>query len=594
MPVLIYDGSCGFCCKWIERWKDLTGPGVVYRPSSEAAAEYPSIAPEEFEKSVQLVLPGGRVLSGAAAVLEITAPHSRFARLLQAASSGIPLLGDGLEAGYALVARHRTLFSKLTTWFYGESARRSTFEVSNGLFLRLLAVVFFLAILSFRQQAPGLVGSGGILPMGEFFSAVRATPGAWAPSLLAWNPTDPILLGLCDAGMVLALVALAGIAQPVCFFLLWAVWLSLVVAGQDFLSFQWDALLVETGLLAPFLARWRWSPRWLRADPHPMARFAAVGLLFKLHFSSGWVKLLSGDPAWIGLDALGYHFFTQPLPNPLAWFAHHLPPDLLKAGCLGMFGVELVAPIGFFMPRRIRHFSAAAVLALQAGIALTGNFAFFNLLTAALALLLIDDRAWRFESAAVRRPFSRRGVAVIACGLLACLSFVQTLHTLGWRGPWDRVLQILAPLRSSNSYGLFAVMTKSRRELQIEGSRDGVNWSSYELFHKPGDGARQPSLVAPLQPRLDWQLWFAALGRFESTPWMHSLLVGLLKGRADVVRLFESNPFPHEPPRWVRVRAFDYRFADPREKARSGHWWVRTPLPDYCPPVALSPVSGNR
>ena len=593
-PVLIYDGDCGFCKKWIARWKDTTGDSVAYSPSQEAAALHPDIPAEEFDRSVQLVLPDGSRKSGADAVLTITSPHHLFARLCHAAYRNIPLFRSSSEAAYSFVASHRQAFSIATATLWGHTAARSTYALSNALFLRALAAIFLIAFVSFAAQSQGLIGSKGILPFHSLLETVGAQSGSerflFVPTLLWILPTDAGMRILEILGISVSLIALAGILQPLCFLVLWAAMLSLVSVGQDFYSFQWDALLIECGFIAIFLSPWSLRPRWASPDPPRLARFVAIALLFRLMFSSGVVKLTSGDPHWADLSALQFHFFTQPLPTPLAWFAHHAPPDILGWACAGMFLIELVVPFAFFLPRIPRTLAAVATILLQATIALTGNYAYFNLLTAALCLLLLDDSFWkystrpvgRFVSASIRRPL---------CAILLILSIIPLLipfrNIPAQLTPLTHAYSLSAPLRTVNNYGLFAVMTTTRRELTIQGSNDGIDWKSYSLPWKPGPPDKLLPIVAPYQPRLDWQLWFAALGRYETTPWLNALLLNLLKGTPETIALFQDNPFPNSPPAYLRILSDTYTFTDQLERQQSRAVWKSEPAAIHSPVIQL-------
>lgn len=596
-PVLVFDDSCGFCRKWIERWRDLSGDCVHYLPSSEAASIYPDIPREDFDRAVQLIRPNGSRASGAAAVLEITAPHTLTARAGFALYKRSRAFAGFSEIAYSFVARHRILFSRLTALLWGASAQKPSFAVANGIFLRMLAAIFLVALLSFRHQAAGLHGPEGILPVGPFFDAVDSQLGAsafWAlPSLVWLSPSLDTLLLLTDIGIAASLVALLGAIQPLCFLILWAVMLSLCTAGQDFYSFQWDALLIETGFLAVFMAPWRWKPNAGVSEPPRLARFAAVALLFRLVFCSGVVKLSSGDETWRSLRALDFHFLTQPLPSPLAWFAHHLPVDLLTAACALLFVIELVLPFAFFLPRNPRLVAAWSTIALQVGIALTGNFAFFNILTIALCLLLLDDRCWSgflrqyresafFVTAWIRRPL------LSSLLLLSLVPLTASFRTMpSFMDPLAEAYSQVAPFRLVNGYGLFAVMTTQRREIIVQGSNDGYDWRTYEFRYKPGALNAPLPIIAPYQPRLDWQMWFAALGRMETTPWFSNFLTRLLQGSPSVLALLESNPFPDKPPKFVRALLDDYTFTTPTERSQSGAIWKREPISIYCPEASL-------
>jgi hypothetical protein len=390
------------------------------------------------------------------------------------------------------------------------------------------------------------------------------------------------------------LAVAAGLLPALLLPALWALWLSLCVVGGDFLSFQWDYLLLEAGLLACFAAAAgaRPAPR----DPPAAVHWLLRWLIFRLMFQSGAVKLLSGDPAWRDLTALTYHYWTQPLPAWPAWYAHHLPLWWQKLSCGVMLGLELLVPFMVLLPRRPRLLGAILLIFLQATIALTGNYTYFNLLAAALCLPLIDDAAW---SALLRRfgrtppdvrpaPAPRRWRSAFALFILLA-SAAPLWAMLGGHNSVPALLTRLqtavAPLRSVNSYGLFAVMTKRRFELSIEGSPDGRLWTSYPFRWKPGDPARRPPFLAPHQPRLDWQMWFAALTHYSQNPWLTNLLVRLFQASPEVHSLLAGNPFPDKPPRYLRVFAREYRFSTPDEKRASGSWWTAVDAGLYMPVV---------
>ena len=354
---------------------------------------------------------------------------------------------------------------------------------------------------------------------------------------------------------------------------------------------------IETALLAVFFLPWRRQPDWRTFTPVASAgQWLLWWLLFRLMFQSGIVKLASGDETWRGLTALDYHFETQPLPLWTAWFVHQLPGWLLCLALIPMFAIELIAPWLIVAPRRWRHGAAWALIAFQAGILTTGNYAFFNILTIALCLLLFDDDAWpawlRRAAPATTAPLTNRQRRVVASevasvGLLAALPLLSSLRLIGrWLAPLAALHYALAPLRSFNGYGLFAVMTTSRLEISVEGSNDGLVWREYEFRWKPGDVNERPQLVAPFQPRLDWQMWFAALGTYRDNPWFMRFLGRLLEGSPEVTGLLRTNPFPDKPPRTIRAVGYTYhftRFGD----ARSA-WWKREPLGLYCPPISLT------
>jgi hypothetical protein len=261
-----------------------------------------------------------------------------------------------------------------------------------------------------------------------------------------------------------------------------------------------------------------------------------------------------------------------------------------------MFGVELVIPFLFFVarPRWLRFGAAGATLLLQLLIFLTGNYTFFNLLTMALCLWLFDDALLArvvpqrlINHLTARRPpsaFALWAVRVVAGVIIFSSGFQLGGIFLGsLPQPVRIILNWVAPLRLVNTYGLFAVMTTTRPEIIIEGSDDGETWQEYEFKYKPGDLTRPPVWAAPYQPRLDWQLWFAALSDPASHPWFVNLLAGLQQGSPQVLALLGHNPFPDHPPRYLRAWLYTYRFTDPAALASDGTWWRREKVGLYFP-----------
>ena len=466
------------------------------------------------------------------------------------------------------------------------------------LFLRLLALVYLIAFVSLGVQVDGLIGSRGILPVAPLLEWVKQQVGArgyWLLPSLAWlDPSDGFLRFLCVGGAGLALLAGLELAPAAALFLCWLCYLSLVNVGGVFLGYQWDALLLETGLLAVFLAPLGLRPR-PGAPPAPVVVWLLRFLLFRLMFGSGVVKLLSGDPSWRHLTALRYHYETQPLPTPLGWWAHQLPDWFQTLSVVLMFGVELVVPFFVFGPRKLRLVACGAFLGLQVLIAATGNYTFFNLLAAALALLLLDDAALPGREAeappAAGRAWPRALLWPVA-GILGLASLAELAGTFGIAlAPLGLVESALGPLHSVNSYGLFAVMTTSRPEIQVEGSDDGVVWKPYEFRWKAGDLKRGPAFVAPHQPRLDWQMWFAALGTCGQNRWFVQFLERLLEGSPPVLGLLARDPFPSHPPRFVRAQLYDYHFTTPSELRGTGRYWRRELVGPYCPVLSLQEES---
>ncbi len=434
-------------------------------------------------------------------------------------------------------------------------------------FLRVLGAIYLIAFVSFGVQASGLLGSAGILPVTGYLQAVRHALGArayWDVPTLFWiDSSDLALHAAWILGALLALLLMAGLFRRVCLVGMFVLYLSISSAGQDFWSFQWDILLTETGFLAIFL------------DATPGRVWLFRWLLFRLMFLSGLVKLTSGDPTWRNLTALSYHYETQPLPTPLAWYMFQLPGWFQRASTVFTFFVELLVPFLIFAPRRLRRAAAFFFIALQLLILLTGNYTFFNWLAIALCLLLFVEKPAPGEPAPTR---AHRAVTLLLTIFVVTAGGLQLLDAAGITMPGARgYLGLIAPLRIVNSYGLFAVMTTTRPEIVVEGSQDGSHWQAYEFKYKPGDVKRAPPWVAPYQPRLDWQMWFAALGTVRDSPWFYGLAGRLMEASAPVKKLLARDPFPTAPPRYVRGVLYDYRFTNFAERRASGAWWHREP-----------------
>jgi len=504
-----------------------------------------------------------------------------------------------------------------------EPARDAT--TVRWLFLRLLAICYVIAFFSLGLQITGLLGEHGILPatemmrsLGEHSVGLGIKKFFLLPTFCWYRADDDFLRLQCWPGVALALLALGGVAQKLSFFLLWAFYLSLSTVGEVFLGYQWDALLLEMGLLGLLFAPASLHP--VRAAAHPVSKgslWLIRWLLFRLMISSGAVKLLSGDPTWRDLSALNYHYQTQPLPTWIGWYAHHLPGWWHKASVIAMYAIELGVPALIIAPRRFRLSACACLIVLQLVIAATGNYGFFNLLTAVASLSLLDDqfmrehtpRRWRSvlfrwmgleprplengnESSGARAfrimARSSAGLVLIVVGIVSSMVFLAPFgHPRSWPRPLVALYSVAAPFRSINNYGLFAVMTTNRPEIIVEGSLDGQTWLPYEFKWKPGELKRRPSFVEPHQPRLDWQMWFAALGDYRENPWFMNFCCRLLQGAPDVLALLEKNPFPKQPPLFVRATLYEYQFTTMEERSRTGNWWKREYKGRYCPTLSL-------
>jgi lipase maturation factor 1 len=594
---LIFDGECGFCCLWIERWREMCGGAVRFVAYQEA--EIPGLDSAACARAVQWVGADGERAEGAAAVFRAMAAGGGLRAVPLWMYNTLPGFAGLTEFAYRVVAAHRGVFSWFTWLFWGSDVRRPGFAAGMWWFLRALSAIFALAFVSYWIQMPGLVGERGILPAGEFFSAAEAAGvGFWdMPGILWWGAGEGTLALWCAVGLVVSVFALVGILQGPCLLVAWGLYLSLCTGGQVFYQFQWDGLLLEAGFLGALAAPWRiWQLGPCRLPG--FARLLIVWLLVRLMLSSGLAKLMSGDPTWWPeMTALTFHYFTQPLPTPLAWLADQLPIAAQQFSVGIMFLIELIAPWLLFAPRRLRHASAGALIGLQAAIALTGNYGFFNLLTMALCLASLDDSLLRWPRMGVAKRPARSGlplpVLVPVGAVYAVMSLVPLAAIMGWTPPMAHAYAAIAPFRTVNPYGLFATMTRERPEIIVQGSRDGIVWETYEFWFKPGDVKRAPPVVAPYMPRLDWQMWFAALGRPTGNPWFIRFAESLLHAEPAVLSLIKNDPFDGQRPRFIRAQLDTHQFASPSQKKSEGIWWVAEPRAIYLPEVALDPASGQ-
>lgn len=458
----------------------------------------------------------------------------------------------------------------------------SSFALSNWLFLRLLGATALAAFVSLHVQVLGLFGSQGILPLQARLERVRASLGSavWTerPTLL-WllGGDDAVLTGLCVAGEVASLLLLCGFVPGPASLACWAIYASFLSVGSPFLPLQWDTLLCESLVLAAIVAPWAelWSAPSRAREPAAVARWAVAFLVARLLFASGIVKL-QADEVWRNLTALAYHYETQPIPNPISPYIHAMPLEFHELGALFTFFAEIPIPLLLFGPPRMRRFAVLVSIALQVAISLTGNFGFFNFLTVTLLVSTLDDAALvRLLPAPVRArlgprrgPPPRLAPTLVRSLLATAMSVLGFLHFATSLGAFARpelgaILEATHPFWLSSSYGLFADMTTERPELILEGSLDGRNWEPYEFRYKPGDPERALPFCGLHMPRMDWMMWFAALGEPEHAPWVRALGRALLERREPVLALFERVPFRHEPPRFLRIVRWQYRFAPP-------------------------------
>ena len=456
-------------------------------------------------------------------------------------------------------------------------------------FQRALAAIYLIAFLVAARQFAPLLGDRGLLPVREF---VRAVPFRSSPSLFHFRYSDRLFATVAWGGVALGAAALLGLPDawpiPLTMLLwaaLWAAYLSIVNVGQTFYSFGWETLLLETGFLAIFL-----GPAWT-APPLTLI-WLLRWLLFRVEFGAGMIKI-RGDRCWRDLTCLYYHHETQPMPNPLSWYFHHLPKTLHRAEVLGNHFAQLVVPFFLFFPQPIATIAGVVILITQSWLLLSGNFSWLNVLTMTLAIASLDDaalgRVLTLEPHWIATDSWHAWLVVGVTIVVLLLSYRPARNLLSRHQLMNTSFD---PLHLVNTYGAFGSITKERYEIAIEGTDEPVltpstTWLEYEFKAKPGDVRRRPPQYAPYHLRLDWLMWFAAMSSPMYHPWFVPLVVKLLEADPATLRLLRTDPFAGTRPRFIRATLYLYRFTTPRERRESRAWWVRSRVDEYLRPVSL-------
>lgn len=610
-PILIYDGQCGFCKRCVVWLQTRTGRKIDYAPYQDIGKNYPEITKEEFERSVQFIELDKTIRSGAEAIFTALCFSSSINRIWWFIYRKLPGFAFISELSYRIVANHRNLFSKLTVFLWGKEPGPHSHWGTRQLFLRALGLIYFIAIVSLWVQIDGLIGSNGILPIKNFLELINENLGEGQffqfPTLFWLNQNDFFINLVCIVGILFSVVSMIWPFSIALWISLWLIYLSLVVGGQTFLSFQWDILLLETGFLAIFLNPVNIIPKWSsREAPSKIVVWLHRWLLFRLMFASGAVKLVSGDESWSNLTALNYYYQTQPIPPWTAWYFHQFPVWFHKMSVTGMFFIELVVPFFIFAPRRVRLWAAIIILSFQILIITTGNYGYFNLLAIVLCLWFLDDSIWpikkikdfvlkinflnHIKTITKKRNLTNWIFVPLCFVILINSTFLLSNATFrkSWHWPiWvTKLYESTSPFHIVNSYGLFQVMTKERPEIIIEGSNNASDWQAYIFKYKLVDLNQRPVFVAPHQPRLDWQMWFAALGNYQRNPWFVSFCVRIMQESKPVLDLLKENPFPNKPPQYLRARLFNYEFTNHSEKSTLENWWKREFKRPYLPLIS--------
>jgi hypothetical protein len=469
--------------------------------------------------------------------------------------------------------------------------RADDYWLARLVFQRALAAIYFIAFLVALHQFRPLLGERGLLPVPHFTSQIRFMD---APSIFHWRYSDRMLAVVAWTGLILAAAAVLGLMDllptPVAmlaWFALWALYLSIVNVGQTFYGFGWESLLCETGFLAIFLGNAQVAP------PITLV-FLIRWLLFRVEFGAGLIKM-RGDRCWRDLTCLYYHHETQPMPNPLSWYFHHLPKRFHRIEVLGNHFAQLVAPVFLFAPQPVASIAGLIVFGTQGWLVLSGNFAWLNVVTMALAIMSLDDRTLGTIFGAFV-PLERPGVdvwfaalALAVTALILALSYRPARNLLSRRQLMNYSFD---PFHIVGTYGAFGSVTKVRDEVIVEGTSEtaitaDTIWREYEFKGKPGDLHRRPPQVAPYHLRLDWLMWFAAMSSPMYHEWFVPFMLKLLQADRPTLRLLRLDPFAGEAPRYVRARLYRYRFTTPAEHRENGAWWSRELLGDYLPPISL-------
>lgn len=521
-------------------------------------------------------------------------------------------------------------------WLFCSSHGTETRLIPRWLFLRALGLIYFSAFFSLVFQIRGLIGPVGVLPANSYLQAVAQTFGNYymrywyAPTLLWFSSSSHMLVTLCWIGMLASILVVVNIWPRLALAICFVCFLSFVSAAQEFSGYQSDGMLLEAGFISLFFVPAGLRPRLGKAYPPSRASlFLLLWEWFRIYFESGVVKIMSGDPQWRHFTAMDEYYQNGPLPTWIGWYVQHLPHWFHAATVYATLAMELGLVWMMFLPRRWRIVLSFIVTLWQIPVILTANYTFLNYLVLVLGVLLLDDRfcsrlnilcgsrssgpspaqesiglghsessaatasRGRAESTVGKlRSAYRLGKIGLSALILTWIFYVTTAELIWIVGrvplPTFPVVA-LEPFRIANQYGLFAVMTRGRYEIEFQGSDDGQNWVAYPFRYKPQALNQPPGIYAPYQPRFDWNLWFASLGSWREYPIVPNTEVRLLENDKDVLALFAGNPFPQTPPKQIRAVLWQYWFTTLAEKSASGLWWRREFLGLYAPTLEREP-----
>jgi hypothetical protein len=519
----------------------------------------------------------------------------------------------------------------LLRWLFASDADHPPHRLAaRWLFLRALGLIFFSAFYSLLRQVLGLIGPDGLLPAGEYLQAVRQLQGGvsrfwYAPTLFWLGSGSRALLLVAWVGLIASVLLILNVWPRGMIFVCLLSFLSFISALQTFSSYQSDGMLLSVGFIGLFFAPPGFRPGWGQRHPPPRASlFLLLLVWFTIYFESGVAKIASGDPQWRNFTAMDDYYQNGPLPTWIAWYAHHLPHWFHAGTAAFTLGLELVLIWMAVLPRPFRIALFWIIAPLQIGIIITSNYAFLNYLVLALGILLLDDNslarllprtlglpeamsatvstqpaaASSMHQSAGDNAWALTKKAISPLGLAASAFFLTwVFYAIAAQGAWmilpglalpTSPVAALDPFRIANRYGLFAVMTRGRYEIEFQGSNDGESWTPYPFRYKPQDPRNAPGIFAPYQPRFDWNLWFASLEDWPRNRFVVYTEERLLTGSPSVLALFAGNPFPSAPPTQVRAMVWQYWFSDRAEK-NEGLWWRRELIGTYAPSLERQP-----
>lgn len=463
------------------------------------------------------------------------------------------------------------------------------------LLFRGTGVICLIAFLVALNQFRPLLGEHGLLPVPLF---VKQVPFRESPSMFYWFPNDGAFAAMAWAGIVLSCLVISGVAERYGTWLTVAIWaaiyvlyLSFVNVGQTFYGFGWESILLETCFLAMFLGA-------SRTLPQPVPIWLYRWLLFRIMFGAGLIKL-RGDPCWRNLTCLDYFYETQPMPNPLSWFFHWAPRWVNHGGVLFNHFSELIVPFFYFLPQPLAGIAGVITIFFQLTIIVSGNLSWLNWLTIVIAFSTLDAKFLHIASHPAAMNVPAPVFQWINIGFAAIVALMSIPVIVNMISPGQIMNTSYNPFHLVGTYGAFGSITRPRYEVVVEGTADSVitpatKWLEYEFKGKPTDVRRMPPQVAPYHLRLDWLMWFAALGNYQQQPWFVNFVAKLLLNDRPVLGLLRHNPFPDHPPQYVRAELYEYHFTTPAERRQTGNWWTRSYAAPYFPVVSLKDAGFRR